>query len=143
MKIYLDNFGIDKEPEELGLKPILETNKKLDFNSLLRINGSIYRIIRARLKNPDNQKDGYSWIAIEELPKYKENEKDIYENYGEDYIMCPVCGYEDRDSFETHEDTNEYECPNCGSILRVNINYSITYDTQVRKINKNIINLGR
>lgn len=58
MKVYLDNFEIDKDPEELGLKPILKTNKKLDFNSLLRINGYVYRIIRARLKNPGNQKDG-------------------------------------------------------------------------------------
>lgn len=28
MKVYLDNFEIDKDPEELGLKPILKTNKK-------------------------------------------------------------------------------------------------------------------
>lgn len=50
-------------------------------------------------------------------------------------IVCPICGYVDKDSFEMSEEYNDdYECGRCGAVLQVQQNVEITYDTYVKEL---------
>ncbi len=50
-------------------------------------------------------------------------------------IVCPVCGYVDRDSWEMSDDyDDDYECGRCGAILQVQKNISVTYDTYIKEL---------
>ena len=47
-----------------------------------------------------------------------------------DFITCPYCGYEDRDSWEVdlgNNECTEIECRNCGKEMRVTRNVSVSY----------------
>ena len=48
-------------------------------------------------------------------------------------LVCPYCGYEDRDSWEVYpgeEDLEVCECGSCGKEFRAWRNISITYSTE-------------
>lgn len=50
-------------------------------------------------------------------------------------IVCPVCGYVDRDSWEMSEDyDDDYECGRCGARLQVQKNISVTYDAYIKEL---------
>lgn len=44
----------------------------------------------------------------------------------EGYIVCPVCGYRDPDSFMVWDDIEECACKRCGAIMSVEVE-RITY----------------
>ena len=47
-----------------------------------------------------------------------------------DFITCPYCGYEDRDSWEVdfgNSECMEIECSNCGKEMGVTRNVSVSY----------------
>jgi Zn ribbon nucleic-acid-binding protein len=54
----------------------------------------------------------------------------------EDCITCPVCGYEDGDSWESEDDSDDYECGRCGATLRIHRNVSVSYDAELVKKNE-------
>lgn len=45
-----------------------------------------------------------------------------------DNIICPYCGYEERDSFE-YSDNDETECPDCEQTFKSQRHVRITYST--------------
>ena len=62
-----------------------------------------------------------------------DNEEETLENN----IKCPVCGYEDLDSWEMSDEfDNSYRCGRCGAILQVQKNISVTYDSYVKQLPK-------
>ena len=47
-----------------------------------------------------------------------------------DFITCPYCGYEDRDSWEVdfrNSECTEIECNNCGKEINVTKHISVSY----------------
>lgn len=44
-------------------------------------------------------------------------------------IVCPYCGYEDRDSWELNDDSGETECGECEMTFNYRRNVSVTYST--------------
>ena len=51
-----------------------------------------------------------------------------WEFWGNDNIKCPYCGYE-YEPDDLHESTKDEECGNCGSIMEVEVEYTVTYST--------------
>ncbi len=57
------------------------------------------------------------------------------EEFGCSNIKCPICGFEDIDSWEmSSEYDNDYQCGRCGAILQVQKNISVTYDSYVKEL---------
>lgn len=50
-------------------------------------------------------------------------------SYGEDEIVCPWCGYEHTDSWETRADNGDFECHGCGKTFAFTRDVSVTYST--------------
>lgn len=77
--------------------------------------------------------DGCEGYAIGD-EEYDEDALEIDHEYtGE--IVCPACGYEFGDSWEsfldgTHSETEE-ECPECGAKFKVTQNVEVTYSTEL------------
>jgi len=46
-------------------------------------------------------------------------------------ITCPLCGYEDKDSWELSKNDSEVECGNCGAILGYSRYVEVTYSAWV------------
>ncbi len=113
-------------------KVIAETEKDIDFHNLLKINDKYYRIICA--KPVEGQLDKYEKVAVEKV-KYSPT---CEETSNENYIVCPVCGHIDYDSFEVGE--GEYICPACSSELDIETDYTVTYIATVKRESK-IVNI--
>lgn len=61
-----------------------------------------------------------------------------FENYSEDYLICPYCGWKhDTDeAFFFDEDFDEYDCENCGKRFLVDTN--VVWSWKTAKLNKQI-----
>lgn len=53
-------------------------------------------------------------------------------NY-EDSLTCPYCGYEDLDSFELEDNSEEHPCSKCGGIISYERVTTIEYNTAPKK----------
>lgn len=51
----------------------------------------------------------------------------------EDKATCPYCGYEDPDSWEYEEGSQEAECPSCGRVFDLEVVVDIKYTTNRRR----------
>jgi len=128
MKIYVINDSKTRTDLFFNNKlldnftPIFETKEDIDIGSAIKINGKTYSICSVRC-------DG-SYAIVKEF-EFTNSEND--ECFEEDYIKCPVCGYEDIDSFECCDSDDNYECSVCGSILSYERVIDVTYTTKVVK----------
>jgi RNase P subunit RPR2 len=52
------------------------------------------------------------------------------ETFSEDFITCPNCGWEDRDSWE-HMDSGDITCDKCDSLMHFERQTMIHYDTKL------------
>jgi hypothetical protein len=103
--------------------PIVFERDHIDTGELYQHEDKIYRVW---MINKSQDFAALQQINIKDEPNEEE--------YGEDNIKCPVCGYEEPDSWEYAEESEESECGKCGAILSYNKNVSVTYNTQlVRK----------
>ena len=119
MKIYeLINGLFDKgEAKYLG-----ETDQEVEFGALLKVNNRYYRC--SVLNSEENS------LYVRFVDYWIPKDEDTYNN---DYLICPYCGYKDCDSFELSDEEDEYECPQCGSILKYHKEISVSYDVEVVK----------
>jgi hypothetical protein len=105
---------------------IISTNKSIDDlcgEKLLLIDDNYYIVCSC------NHKENIVYVeAVDTPPKNSEN-------FVEDEIICPYCGYKDCDSWEFTE-SGEYEC-HCGALLHVEVERSVTYSAKV--LEKSII----
>ena len=98
----------------------------VDFGKLLLINNNYYECCRLNAENELYVR----WVCVDsDLPEEKET-------YNENYLICPYCGYENKDSFELPDEDNEYTCPRCGSVLKYNRCITVSYDVEVINENK-------
>ena len=133
-KVYLksENFSYDFKQEstyeEAGTICLGEF-KNVDFHDIIEIRNEIYHIC---IGTPDKC-GGYSKVVVEKIDL--EEEEDANDTYEINWT-CPVCGYEDQDSFELEEEDNEYECPNCRAITSYSRNIEVTFAVKLIKYPK-------
>lgn len=77
---------------------------------------------------------GFVCVSCEEKRQQKaisdfgEEEVDNWTFSCNDNVKCPYCGHE-YEPDELHESTDDEECGNCGSIMNVEVEYSVSYST--------------
>lgn len=117
MKIYEYLNGLRGEENAIYLG---ETDQEIELDTLLKIDHQYYRCCKHDLK-----KD----ILYVEFVKFRLPRND--DDYCEDNLRCPFCGYENEDSFELSDEDDEYICPQCGSTLKYHREIKISYDVEV------------
>ena len=117
MKIYeLPNALFDdKQATYIG-----ETDQNIDIGGLVKVNNKYYNCCRANLKENS--------LYVRFLDYYLPG---MNEDYCNDNLRCPFCGYEERDSFELSDEDDEYICPQCGSTLKYHREIRVSYDVEV------------
>ena len=55
------------------------------------------------------------------------------ENWDTSEIKCPICGYEESDSWEYDSDQGEIKCGGCGATLEWSREVEVSYSTEVKK----------
>lgn len=82
-----------------------EVNIDLTMGEILEVGGDCYAI---GVLNNVNKSAGVRQVEIDFEPEDKD-----YENN----LICPYCGYEDKDSWELSDDDEEHECGRCGAVI--------------------------
>jgi Zn ribbon nucleic-acid-binding protein len=131
MKVFLFRDYLDSinSSSSKNLKEIAEI-ESIDSipSSLMRLNGFLCR--------PCMISDGSLYIEfVGDLRK----EVSVSSS---DNMICPHCGFEDKDSWEQSDHCDENECDACGTIFSHERNVLVTYSTHVVSINKEILNLN-
>ena len=75
-----------------------------------------------------SQGNKYKIREIEQFDIEKE------ENWDTSEIKCPICGYEESDSWEYDADCGEIECGGCGATLEWSRDVCVSYSTEVKKV---------
>lgn len=127
MKIYeleqskrVDMFTQEKSIKEFT--PIAETDKDIEVCSTIKIYGKYYTVCS---KMTDN-----SYAIVEKINISDKPEEDLY---GEDYITCPVCHEQNKDSFDYDDGDENYKCSYCGSVFSYQRVVNVTYNMQLKK----------
>lgn len=117
MKIYEYLNGLRGEEHAVYLG---ETDQEIELDTLLKIDHKYYRCCKHDLK-----KD----ILYVRFLEYWIPRMD--DDYCDDNLRCPFCGYEEKDSFELSDEDDEYICPQCGSTLKYHREIKVSYDVEV------------
>lgn len=131
MKIYninsindrIDLFNKTKDIEDL--EPIVETEQNISGYSAIKIDDNYYSVCSTTYEN------GQPIYSIVE--KFEVSDDFDDECFREDYIKCPVCGWENLDSFECSDYNENYICGQCGSVLSYGREIEVTYTTKLVK----------
>lgn len=97
-----------------------ETDQEIELDTLLKIDHKYYRCCKHDLKK--------DILYVEFVDYYLPRMDD---DYCDDNLRCPFCGYEEKDSFELSYEDDEYICPQCGSTLKYHREIKISYDVKV------------
>lgn len=124
MKVFLE--GNNKYA--CSNKTLLFESNNVEFSQFLKYRNKYYIIVR------QNVKDNYSFVEEVTL---NQNPKDYYYEHN---IKCPYCGYEDQDSWEASEKSDNKECDQCGSIFSYQREIIVHYNSQPIKMSP-IINI--
>lgn len=117
MKIYeLPNALFDeKQATYIG-----ETDQKIDVGMLIKFNNRYYNCCMLDIKENS--------LYVRFLDYYLPRNDD---DFCDDNLRCPFCGYEELDSFELSDEDDEYICPQCGSKLKYRREIRVSYDVEV------------
>ena len=136
MKIFdYDDLGVKRSwdyhngttPEDDGINPIIETNKKIEMGDLFIINNIAYCVSSMSGKGMEMQ---YAIVSkIKEQEVFILNEEPSERNYTNE-ITCPYCGYEDTESWAylsglCEGEVLEVDCADCGKT------FNIFYETYI------------
>ena len=117
MKIYELPSGLF---EEKDAKYLGETDQKIDIGMLVKFNGGYYDCCRLDVKENS--------LYVRFLDYYLPRNGD---DYCDNDLRCPFCGYENDYSSELSDEDDEYICPQCGSILKYHREIRVSYDVEV------------
>lgn len=117
MKIYeLKDYSLDeKNTTYLG-----ETDQKIEFGTLLKFNDKYYTCCMMNIKEDS--------LYVRFVDYYIPRNDD---DYSDDNLRCPYCGYENQDSFELSDEDDDYICHQCGSRLKYHREIKVLYDVEV------------
>lgn len=103
---------------------ITHTQKKLEIYDVVILNGKYYTVVS---KAEDK-------IGIEEFTPLNKEKLNW-----ESFIICPYCGYEEKDSWE-QDDIGTTECGNCGAELEFEREITVQYHIELKR-KPDIVNL--
>lgn len=130
-KLEIQHYDYRKELKEncesIGRYIAEISESSCDFGDLLRIHGNIYRVQCL------SSKEGLGWVEELEINPYPE------ETEYTDEVTCPYCG-RTNESFELPDEDERYECLECGSIMSILREVTVTYSAEPVERNK-IVNL--
>ena len=106
--------------------PIFTHNKELEISSIYKYNNKYYVPCCINRKN--------DYAVVTEIKLNKTGNKFDYENN----IKCPYCEYEDFDSWEADDPSDENECGRCGLSFSYTRHVEITYSSKPVKQKINI-----
>lgn len=119
MKVY-DKSAIDGLELKEKAIPIIEVDRDIDLDDLLKIEGHLYTVC---MKAP---KENY--VVVKELNVLELADEPEEHNYTHE-IICPYCESE-IESFEMDDEDDDYECPYCHSHFSYQREVSVTYNSQ-------------
>ena len=116
-KLYLRDSEQGIMSEASQHEYIGEMKDEFKIGHILKIKDKLYTCVQTSfnaeaLFDPITFKD---FEHCEELETY------------EDAWTCPLCGYEDYDSYELDNSKIDYECPGCGAITKYEVEYTANY----------------
>lgn len=88
---------------------------------VVRHNGKIYSVCMT------NKGQGYA--GVKEIKIDMDAEETNYKRN----LVCPVCGWENNDSWELDDSDDAYECGCCGAVLEYTREVKVTYNAKVVK----------
>lgn len=100
--------------------PIIEVERKIDMDDLLKINGHLYTVCIRSLKE--------NYVVVKELNVIELLDEPEEQNFT-DEITCPYCESE-IESFEVDDEDDNYECPYCHSHFSYQREVTVTYNSQ-------------
>lgn len=104
-----------------------EINIDLTMGEVVKIGEKYFSI---GVLNHIKKSAGVKQIEIDFEPEDK--------NY-ENNLICPYCGYEDKDSWELSDDDNEHKCGRCGAVISYERVVTVEYNSSPVKP-PNIVN---
>jgi Zn ribbon nucleic-acid-binding protein len=120
MKAYKFNMEMFKNDYDYAANQVLFElpDDQVDISSVILFNGQHYRVCMI------SQKKGF--VGVKET----EYNVDGKEYDFEQYITCPYCGHQDKDSWEVSEDDGKIECGACGSEFSYERIVDVSYSTR-------------
>lgn len=119
MKVY-DKSARDGLKLKENAIPIIEVDREIELDDLLKIEGHLYTVcIRAIKENYVVVKK----LNVIVLPDEPEEQNFTYE------ITCPYCESQ-IESFEMDDEDDDYECPYCHSHFSYQREITVTYNSQ-------------
>jgi len=112
-----DKYTICDYIDDKETTPMCQIKELLDIHEIIKKDGNYYSVCCRSEKQ----------IAVQKLDKFEV--EDIDET-NEDEWTCPYCDHIDRDAFELGDDTEEHQCPNCGSTVNTHRIISWTYNVE-------------
>ncbi len=132
MKIYIrDDFEIRELCLSTNAKPMIEVDKDIDVNEVLRIRGELYYVC---IKSKD-------YVVVRKLNVLALNEEPE-DLFNQNEIKCPYCESEMSDSWEMPDEDGDYECPFCHSHFSYVREVSATYTSCPISKSEHIIDLN-
>lgn len=119
MKVY-DKSAIDGFKLKDNAIPIIEVDRKIDMDDLLKIGGHLYTVC---MKSLTEDYVVVKALKVMELPD--EAEEFSFTNE----ITCPYCESE-IESFEMEDEDDDYECTYCHSHFSYQREVTVTYNSQ-------------
>lgn len=113
-------------------KEIATTEKELEIYDVLISNGKYYTVVSQTLLSKEEYK-----IGVKEFTPLNKNEMEY-----QDYITCPYCGYQDKDSWEKGSCGYDIECKNCGAGLEFETEVTVQYHIKLKR-KPDIVNLDK
>ncbi len=94
-----------------------EVDMDLDLGQVVKVDDDYFV---PGVLNHINRSAGVRKMQIDFEPESKHYESGL---------VCPYCGYEDRDSWELADDDNEHECGRCGAIIAYERQVTVEYNS--------------
>ena len=119
--LYEDFEDILTEWDEVKVYKILSVADDVElWDRAIELDGKFYSVCCS-------QGNKYK---IRELEQFNLEED---ENWDKSEITCPICGYEESDSWEYDSDYGELECGGCGAALEWSREVEVSYAAEVKK----------
>lgn len=120
MKVYEKSEVGIFEPVNKNAIPLIEVDRKIEIDDLLKIRGHLYTVCCIA---PKQNYAVVKELNVLELPDEPEDHDFT------DEIVCPYCESE-IESFEMDDDDNDCECPYCHSHFAYQREITVTYNSQ-------------
>ena len=128
-----ERFRFDsKNPVDYDKYVFLTVDQEIDFSAKIKIGDKTY------FAHSCSHRGENYYLGVEE---YKMKDDEDIDDENEQEITCPVCGYEEGDSWESSESDDDHECQRCGSTFSYEREISVTYGSTMVKKNTEFVEL--